>query len=247
MAEENVNKTALVTGASRGIGAAVARRLARDGFSVLLNYAHRAEEAEAVVGKIRADGGRAIAVQGDVADSALMPGLFDRAEEVFGAVSVLVNNAGTMRLSPIAQVTDSDFEVILNTNLRGVFNGMREAAKRLPQGGRIISFSSSVVGVYGATYGIYGATKAAVEAMTHVLSKELGPRGINVNVIAPGPVETDMFMEGKSEELLATITRMIPFGRLGRPDDIADVVSFLAGPDSRWITGQVLRVNGGMI
>ena len=152
-----------------------------------------------------------------------------------------------MRLSPIAQVSDSDYEVIVNTNLRGVFNGMREATKRLPKGGRTISLSSSVVGVYGATYGMYGATKAAVETMTHVLSKELGPRGINVNVVAPGPVETDMFMEGKSEELLATITRMIPFGRLGQPDDIADVVSFLAGPDSRWITGQVLRVNGGMI
>jgi 3-oxoacyl-[acyl-carrier protein] reductase len=173
--------------------------------------------------------------------------LFDRAEEVFGGVTVLVNNAGVMRLSPIAQVADSDYEVIVNTNLRGVFNGMREGARRLPEGGRIISFSSSVVGVYGATYGIYGATKAAVEAMTHVLSKELGPRAINVNVIAPGPVETDMFMEGKSEELVAAITRMIPFGRLGQPDNIADVVSFLAGPDSRWITGQVLRVNGGMI
>jgi 3-oxoacyl-[acyl-carrier protein] reductase len=205
------------------------------------------EGAEAVVHAIQAEGGRAIAVQGDVADPAVMTVLFDRAEEVFGGVTVLVNNAGVMRLSPIAQVADSDYEVIVNTNLRGVFNGMREGARRLPEGGRIISFSSSVVGVYGATYGIYGATKAAVEAMTHVLSKELGPRAINVNVIAPGPVETDMFMEGKSEELVAAITRMIPFGRLGQPDNIADVVSFLAGPDSRWITGQVLRVNGGMI
>jgi 3-oxoacyl-[acyl-carrier protein] reductase len=247
MEEENVNKTALVTGASRGIGAAVARRLARDGFAVLLNYARNLEGAEAVVHAIQAEGGRAIAVQGDVADPAVMTVLFDRAEEVFGGVTVLVNNAGVMRLSPIAQVADSDYEVIVNTNLRGVFNGMREGARRLPEGGRIISFSSSVVGVYGATYGIYGATKAAVEAMTHVLSKELGPRAINVNVIAPGPVETDMFMEGKSEELVAAITRMIPFGRLGQPDNIADVVSFLAGPDSRWITGQVLRVNGGMI
>jgi len=247
MEEENVNKTALVTGASRGTGAAVARRLARDGFAVLLNYARNLEGAEAVVHAIQAEGGRAIAVQGDVADPAVMTVLFDRAEEVFGGVTVLVNNAGVMRLSPIAQVADSDYEVIVNTNLRGVFNGMREGARRLPEGGRIISFSSSVVGVYGATYGIYGATKAAVEAMTHVLSKELGPRAINVNVIAPGPVETDMFMEGKSEELVAAITRMIPFGRLGQPDNIADVVSFLAGPDSRWITGQVLRVNGGMI
>jgi 3-oxoacyl-[acyl-carrier protein] reductase len=249
MAEDNVNasKTALVTGASRGIGAAVARRLSQDGFAVLLNYARSAEEAEAVVGKIRASGGQAIAVQGDVADPAVVSSLFDRAEQAFGGVAVLVNNAGVMRLSPIAQVSDSEYELIVNTNLRGVFNGMREAAKRLPDGGRIINFSSTVVGLYGATYGIYAATKAAVEAMTHVVSKELGPRGINVNVIAPGPVETDMFMDGKSEELVARITGMIPFGRLGQPDDIADVVSFLAGPDSRWITGQVLRVNGGLM
>ena len=177
----------------------------------------------------------------------MVAALFDRAEEVFGGVTVRVNNAGVMRLSPVAQAADADYDAIVGTSLRDVFNGKREAARRLPAGRRIISFSSSVVGVYGATYGIYGATKAAVEAMTRVLSKELGPRGIRVNAVAPGPVETDTFMGGKSENLFAAITRSIPFGRLGQPDDIADVVSFLVGPDSRWITGRVIRANGGMI
>lgn len=247
MMETRSMKAALITGASRGIGAAIAQRLARDGFAVLVNYASRAEDAEAVVRDILSVGGRAIAVQGDVADATSMTAMFDRAEESFGGVSVLVNNAGIMPLSPIAQVTDDDFDRVVATNLKGAFNGLREAAKRLPDGGRIISLSSSVVGLYGPGYGIYAATKAAVEAMAHVLSKELGPRGISVNVVAPGPVATELFLEGKSDELLETIKRMIPFGRLGEPDDIAAVVSFLAGPDGRWINGQVLRANGGMI
>ena len=244
---DKVGRTALVTGASKGIGAAVARRLAHDGFAVIVNYAHGAGEAEALVQAIERDGGRALAVQGDVSDPEAVARLFDAAEQTFGNLTVVVNNAGIMELSPLAEVEDASFDRMIAINLKGVFNGLREAARRLPEGGRIISFSSSVVGIYGPTYGVYAAAKAAVEAMTHVLSKELGDRKINVNAIAPGPVETGLFLDDKTDEEIAQVTKLIPFGRLGKPEDIADVVSFLAGPDSHWITGQVLRANGGMI
>jgi len=133
------------------------------------------------------------------------------------------------------------------TNLGGMFRGMREAARRLRDGGRIISFSSSVVGLYQPAYGVYAATKAAVEALTHILAKELGPRGITVNAVAPGPVATDLFLTGKSDEVVSAIERMNPFGRLGTPEDIARVVAFLAGPDGGWVNGQVIRTNGGTI
>ncbi|MER8370081.1 SDR family oxidoreductase [Mesorhizobium sp. M1378] len=240
-------KAALVTGASKGIGAEIARRLAHDGFSVVVNYARGAEAAEGVVRGIEAAGGTAIAVQADVGDPKGVAHLFDAAEQAFGGLDVLVNNAGIMKLSPIAQMDDAGFEQQIAVNLGGVFRGMREGARRLRDGGRIISFSSSVVGLYQPTYSVYAATKAGVEAMTHVLAKELGPRGITVNVVAPGPVATELFLGGKSEALVETITRMIPLGRLGQPADIAGVVSFLAGPDSGWVNGQVLRANGGTI
>lgn len=241
------DKVALVTGASKGIGAAIAKRLARDGFAVVVNYSRSADEADAVVREIESEGGRAVAVRADVAEPEQMTRMFDEAERALGELTVVVNNAGVMHLTPIAESDDATFDRTIATNLKGVFDGMREAARRLPEGGRIISFSSSVVGVYGPGYCIYGATKAAVEAMTHVLSKELGPRKINVNVVAPGPVATELFLGGKSDELIATISKNIPLGRLGEPDDIANVVSFLAGPDSAWVSGQVLRANGGMI
>ena len=240
-------QTAIVTGASKGIGAAIAKRLAKDGFAVVINYSQSAKKAETIVSEIQKKGGRAIAVQADVSNADSMRKLFKQAETEFGNLQVVVNNAGVMQLAPIATMEDDAFNKMVDTNFKGVFNGMREAAQRLPQGGRIISFSSSVVGVYGSGYGIYGATKAAVEAMTHVLAKELGPKKINVNTIAPGPVETEMFFDGKSNEQLAAIRQSIPFNRLGRPEEIADVVSFLAGPSSTWINGQIIRVNGGMI
>ncbi|MEO5756263.1 MAG: SDR family oxidoreductase [Mesorhizobium sp.] len=240
-------RAAIVTGASKGIGAEIARRLARDGFAVAVNYASGAEAARDVVADIEAAGGRAIAVQADVGDPKGVARLFDAAEQAFGGLDVLVNNAGIMKLSPLAKTDDAAFDQQVAVNLGGVFRGMREGANRLRDGGRIISFSSSVVGQYQPSYGVYAATKAGVEAMTHVLAKELGPRGITVNVVAPGPVATDLFLGGKSDELVATITRLIPLGRLGQPDDISGVVSFLAGPDGGWINGQVLRANGGVI
>jgi 3-oxoacyl-[acyl-carrier protein] reductase len=237
---------AIVTGGSRGIGAAVCRRLARDGFGVVVNYAGSKDDA-AVVAEITAAGGRVRAVQGDVSDPAAVGALFDAAEAAFGEVSVLVNNAGVMRLGPLAEVDDATFDRHVAINLKGVFNGLREGARRIADRGRIVSMSTSVVGTSLPTYGVYAATKAAVEAMSRILAKELGPRGITVNVVAPGPIATDLFLEGKDQAVIARITSTIPLGRLGRPDDIAGTVSFLVGPDGGWVNGQVVRANGGMV
>jgi len=242
-----INKVALVTGASRGIGAAVAERLARDGFTVVVNYAGSQAPAEALVRKIEAAGGRALAAQGDVANPEAVKRIFDAAEAAFGGVDVLVNNAGIMALAPLAQSDDALFDRHVAVNLKGSFNTMREAARRLRAGGRIVNFSSSVVGLLQPTYGVYAATKAAIEAMTSVLAKEMRGRGITVNAIAPGPTATDLFFDGKSPELVERLAKLAPLERLGKPEDIAAAVAFLAGPDGAWINGQTLRANGGII
>ena len=239
-------RSAIVTGGSRGIGAAICRRLARDGYGVVVNYAGSRGDAEAVVAGIVAAGGRTAAVQGDVADPGAIAALFDAAEAL-GSIKALVNNAGTMRLAPLARVEDADFDRQVAVNFRGVFNGLREGARRLPDGGRIVSLSTSVVGTRLPAYGVYTATKAAVEAMSAILAKELGPRGITVNVVAPGPVETELFLDGKDQATLDRLKGLIPLGRFGQPDEIAATVSFLVGPDGGWVSGQVLRANGGMV
>lgn len=241
------NRVAIVTGASRGIGAAIARRLASDGLTVVVNYAGSANAAARLVDDIEKAGGRAISCQADVSDPQAVRRMFDSAEAAYGGIDVLVNNAGIMKLAPLAQVDDATFDQTVAINLKGTFNGLREAAKRLRDGGRIVSFSSSVVGLYQPGYGVYAATKAAVEALTHILAKELGPRGITVNAVAPGPVATELFLHGKDEATLDRIRQMNPLGRLGEVDDIARVVSLLVGPDSGWINGQVVRANGGVI
>ena len=238
-------KVAVVTGASKGIGAEVARRLASDGFAVVVNHSNSESDAEDVVDAINKRGGQAIAVKANVGDPAAVTELFSRSVKAFGGIDVLVNNAGIMKLAPLAEVADESFDAQVSVNFAGVFYCMREGARKLRDDGRIISFSSSVIGTYASTYGVYAATKAAVEAMTHVLAKELGPRGITVNAVAPGPVATKLFLDGKSQSLLDTIVKDIPLGRLGQPVDIAGVVSFLAGPDAGWVNGQVLRTNGG--
>jgi 3-oxoacyl-[acyl-carrier protein] reductase len=240
-------RSAIVTGASKGIGAAIANRLAAEGIAVVVNYARGRDAAEAVVGGITAAGGRAVAVGADIAQPSGIATLFDAADAAFGGVDILVNNAGIMKLGPIAEIDDRTFEQQIATNVSGVFRGMREAARRMRDGGRIISFSSSVVGLYQPGYGVYAATKAAVEAMTHILAKELGRRGITVNAVAPGPVATELFLSDKSAEQVAAIERMNPLGRLGQPEDIARVIACLAGPDAGWINGQVIRANGGVI
>ena len=240
-------KNAIVTGASKGLGAAIAERLAKDGFAVAVNYSTGGDSANELVKRIKGDGNRAIAIQADVSSSVAVASLFDQAEQALGKISVVVNNAGFMHLSPIADFEDSAFDRLLAVNIKGVFNGMREAARRILDGGRIISLSSSANGAYLPRYGGYVATKAAVEGLTHVLAKELGARRICVNVVAPGPTATDLFFEDKTDVQVEAVKKMIPFGRIGEPQDIAAVVSFLAGPDSSWINGQIVRANGGMI
>jgi len=240
-------RVAIITGASRGIGAAIAERLAASGIAVVVNYARGREAAEQVVAKIEAAGGRALAVQGDVAASDTAAALFDAAERAFGGADLLINNAGTMELGAIAETTDTAFARQIDVNLTGVFRTLREAARRLRDGGRIVNFSSSVVGLYQLRYGAYAASKAAIEAMTHVLAKELAPRGITVNAVAPGPTETEMFLGGKSDEQLRAIAAANPFGRFGQPPEIAAAVAFLASPEASWVNGQILRVNGGVV
>lgn len=241
------SKTAIVTGASKGIGAAIALRLAQDGHAIVVNYSSDKAGANQTVEMIKKGSGQAIAVHSDVAAPSGMTQLFDAAEQEFGPVSTLVNNAGIMRLGPLGTSSDAEFDAQIAINIGGVFRGMREAANRLEDGGTIVSMSSSVVGLYQPTYGIYAATKAAVEAMTHVFAKELGPRGITVNAVAPGPVETEFFLAGKPDGVVEAIKKMNPFGRLGTAEDIAAAVAILASPDGRWINGQTLRANGGVI
>lgn len=241
------NKVAIVTGASRGIGAAIAERLARDGFTVVVNYAGSQAPAEALVRRIEAAGGHALAAQADVADAGAVARMFDAAEAAFGGVDVLVNNAGIMKLATIGESDDALFDSQIAINLKGTFNALRQAARRLRHGGRIVNFSTSVVGTKLETYGVYTATKAAVEVMTGILAKELRGRAITVNAVAPGPVGTDLFLTGKSPELIERMAKMNPLERLGTPDDIAAVVAMLVGPDGGWINGQVLRANGGMV
>ncbi|TWB51127.1 SDR family oxidoreductase [Nitrospirillum viridazoti] len=240
-------KVALVTGASRGIGAAIAERLGRDGHTVIINYAGSATAAEAVAAKIEAAGGRALTVQADVADADAVKTMFDRVEAAFGGVDILVNNAGIMPLGAIADMGDDAFDKLMDVNLRGTFNTLREAAQRLREGGRVINFSSSIVGLYPPTYGVYAATKAAVEALTVVMAREMRGRSITVNAIAPGPTATELFLNGKPQEVVDRLAKQAPLERLGQPEDIAAAVAFLAGPDGAWINGQVLRANGGII
>jgi 3-oxoacyl-[acyl-carrier protein] reductase len=241
------NKVALVTGSSRGIGAAIAERLAADGFSVLVNFAGKATPAEALVRKIEAAGGRAIPAQADVSDPAAVAKMFDLADTTYGGIDVLVNNAGIMKLAPLAEADDALFDSHIAINLKGTFNTLRQAARRLRSGGRIINLSSSVVGLAFPTYGVYVATKAAIEAMTRVLTNEMRGRNITVNAIAPGPTATDLFLDGKPQQVIDHLTKLAPLERLGLPVDIASAVAFLAGPDGAWVNGQILRVNGGII
>ena len=238
-------KVILVTGSSKGIGAAVAKKLADAGAKVIVNYAGSQADAEAVVNSIITAGGAAIAIKADVSKAEDVKNLFDQAIATFGKVDVLVNNAGIMITKPIKDTTDEDFTRQFDINVRGVFNTLREASSKLADKGSIINFSTTVNRLMLPTYGTYVATKAAVEQLTRVFSKEIG-RGINVNSVSPGPTNTELFMKGKPQQVVDHLASMNPFGRIGEPDDIAEVVVFLASDEAKWINAQNIGVNGGM-
>jgi 3-oxoacyl-[acyl-carrier protein] reductase len=240
-----MKKVAIVTGASRGIGRAVAKRLAQDGFAVVVNYLSNVGEAEGVVAEIRGIGGDTVAVKADVANPADVERLFEETMKKFGSIEVVVNNSGIMPLSPIGKSDVELFDKVISTNLRGTFLVLAQAAQHIAAGGRIIAFSSSVLAKSFPSYGPYIASKAGVEGLVHVLANELRGRNITVNAVAPGPVATELFLNGKTEEQIAQIAKMAPLERLGQPADIANVVSFLAGPDGSWVNSQILRANGG--
>src|ERR1700680_2923532 len=240
-----MKKVAIVTGASRGIGRAVAKRLAQDGFTVVVNYMSNAAEAEEVVAELKGIGGNAVAIQADVSSPADVERLFNETSTKFGSVNVVVHNSGIMPLSPIGKAEVDLFDKVISTNLRGAFLVLAEAAQHVASGGRIIAFSSSVLAKSFPTYGPYIASKAGVEGLVHVLANELRGRNITVNAVAPGPVGTELFLSGKTEEQVMELTKLAPLERLGEPEDIANVVSFLAGPDGVWMNSQVLRANGG--
>ncbi|MEB3047141.1 SDR family oxidoreductase [Rhizobium mulingense] len=209
--------------------------------------AENATPAEELAREIELAGGKALTAKADVSNAGAVRRMFDAAEAAFGAIDVLVNNAGIMMLSSLAQTDDENFDRQIGVNLRGTFNTLREAARRLRHGGRVINFSTSIVGLKLETYSVYAATKVAVETLTAIMAKEMRGRNITANAIAPGPVATDLFLNDKSEELVARMAKMNPLERLGTPEDIASAVAFLAGPDGGWINGQTLRANGGMI
>ncbi|OXM45040.1 SDR family oxidoreductase [Amycolatopsis alba] len=241
-----MTRVAIVTGGSRGIGRESAERLASDGFAVVVGYGGNKDEAQAAVEAITGAGGQAIAVQADVADENAVAALFDTAEKSFGGVDVVVHAAGTMYLAPVAELDLDRLDRLHRTNIRGTFVVDQQAARRVRDGGAIINFSTSVLGLALPGYAAYAATKGAVEAITLVLARELRGRDITVNAVAPGPTATALFLDGKDEETVARMAAQPPLERLGTPADIAEVVSFLAGP-ARWVNGQVLRANGGIV
>ena len=240
------NKVILVTGASRGIGAAVAIKLANAGAKLIINYAGGKEGADLLVEKIKADGGDAIALQADVSKTEEVKTLFDKAIAHFGRIDVLVNNAGIMITKLIKDTSDEDFTRQFDINVKGVFNTLREAATKLADNGSVINFSTSVNRIMLPTYATYVATKAAVEQLTRVFSKEVGTRGINVNSVSPGPTNTELFTKGKPQEMIDRLASLSPFNRIGEPNDIAEIVVFLASDEAKWINAQNIGVNGGM-
>jgi 3-oxoacyl-[acyl-carrier protein] reductase len=238
-------KVIIITGSSRGIGLTIAKTLAGNGAKVVVNFLGSKETADSVVNEILQSGGQAIAIKADVSKSEDVKKLFQKTIEKFGKIDVLINNAGIAIYKLIKDTTDEDFDRIFDINVKGVFNTMKEASTLLADNGRIINFSSSVTRLMLPTYGTYSATKSAVEQLTRVFAKEVGAKGITVNSISPGPVNTELFKQGKNEEVIKHLASMSAFNRIGEPEDIAKIVLFLVDEDSKWITGQNIGVNGG--
>jgi 3-oxoacyl-[acyl-carrier protein] reductase len=239
-------KTAIITGGSRGIGAAIARSLAAEGAKTLVVFNQNATEADKVVQSITDAGGTAVAMKANVSEASTAATLFDAAEKQFGAVDILVHAAGAILYKKIEETTDDDFDKLMKLNVYGTFYLLREAAKRLADGGRILTFSSTTTRLMLPTYGPYVATKGAVEQITRVAAKELGPKKITVNCVSPGATATDLFLTGKTEEQIARNASMTNFGRIGEVDDMTGLVTFLASSQAGWITGQIIACNGGV-
>ena len=238
-------KIALVTGSSRGIGRAIAERLCREGASVAINYISNANSAEEIAAEMKAAGGDAITLPADVSKLEDIQRLFDQAIDHFGRLDILVNNAGIRISKNVADIDEAEYDRLFAINVKGTFFACQLAARRLSEGGKIINISSAVTRMMLPGYSIYAASKGAVDQITRVLAKELGSRHITVNAVAPGPVDTELFRDGKSDEQIQQMAQMAALGRIGEVQDIADAVAFLAGDDARWITGQIIHVNGG--
>jgi 3-oxoacyl-[acyl-carrier protein] reductase len=239
-------KIAIVTGSSRGIGRAIAERLGANGASVIVNYRSDGDAAAQVVATIEESGGRAVAVGADVTDADELRGLFDAAERHYGGLDIVVSNVGIARFAPLAEFTDEDYELIFTTNTRATFRTLREAANRVRDNGRIVVISSVVAAIHRPSSAVYGASKAAGDAFVRVLAKELGPRGITANSVLPGAIRTDALVELRPASVIEGIAARTPLGRIGEPDDIAEIVAFLASDASRWVTGQAVHAGGGM-
>jgi 3-oxoacyl-[acyl-carrier protein] reductase len=247
MAQDLTGKVALVTGAGRGIGRAIALRLGKDGATVIVNDTGSTQQAEEAASLIEQSGGKAVVVQADVSKVAEVMRLFDSCFMKLGSLDILVNNAGSTFTKPVVEVNEEEFDHIFAVNVKGTFFCCQEAVRRMVEGGRIINLSSSSTALMLPGFGTYAATKGAVEQLSRILARELGPRRITVNVVSPGPTDTELFNRGKNEEQRQRFAQMAALGRLGQPQDIADVVAFLASEDAHWITGQNIRVNGGVI
>ncbi|NOW05593.1 SDR family oxidoreductase [Clostridium beijerinckii] len=240
-------KVAIITGASRGIGSAIARQLSELGAKVVVNYSNNAVKAEEVVEEITKSGEQAVAIKADVSNIKDVERLFSETITKFGKVDILVNNAGVILYKLLSDVTEEEFDKLFNINVKGTYFACQQAMKHMEDNGRIINFSTSVVGSMFPTYSVYAATKGAVEQITRQLAKEFGPKKITINAVAPGPINTELFNVGKTDEQIEAIRQMNSFGRIGEPDDVANAIEFLVSDKAQWITGQTLRINGGYV
>lgn len=240
------NRTAIVTGASRGLGKTIAKLLAQNGANVIINYATNLQQANEVVSEITRSGGQAYAIQADISKPSAIASLFDQTIDKYGKIDIVINNAGIMIIKPTRDTTEEDFDKTFSVNTKSVFFSMKEASTKMVSNGRIINISSSVTRVMFPGYGIYSASKSAIEQMTRVFAKEIGSKGITANSVSPGPINTELFLEGKSEEMIQRIAGMTAFNRIGETNDIAPLILFLASDESQWITGQNFGANGGM-